>query len=246
MSKRLKLTIAYDGTPFRGWQSQRTADSVQDVIEKALAKICKNPVRLHGSGRTDAGVHALGQIAHADVDRPLEILEWRRALNNWLPQEIRILNAQFVPETFHARFSAMGKEYRYEIYNGEVLPPHLFRTVWHNRWPFDADLLRKAMHAFIGTHDFAAFSAKRAVPVDDTHRTIEHIRVVIKGPLIRLTFIGDGFLYKMVRMLTAAAMQVACGKETFRGMSQRLSHPESAVNPPVAPAKGLTLVRVLY
>lgn len=242
---RLKLLIAYDGTSFRGWQSQKSDDAVQDIIERALRSICKKPVRLHGSGRTDAGVHALGQVAHADVELSLTSIQWTRAINALLPEEIRVLRARYVTESFHARFSAAGKEYRYELWTGEILPPHLCRTVCHYPWPIDLEILKKALSVFVGTHDFAAFSA-RGTPMPDTSRTIYDITVRSKGPLVRITYKGNGFLYKMVRMLTAAALRVASEREPLSGIREKLQHPHKTRSQHVAAANGLTLVRVLY
>src|SRR6476646_884246 len=134
MPSRLKLIVAYDGAPFSGWQSQADRNGVQDHLERAFAQICSAPVRVHGAGRTDAGVHALAQCAHADLpERRYNADRWRSALNGVLPTSIRIMRCRFVSESFHARFSAKGKIYRYRIWNDEVLPPLESGRAWHVR-----------------------------------------------------------------------------------------------------------------
>ena len=242
---RLKLTIAYDGGPFSGWQSQATKDAVQDVMERAFEKITGSRVVVHGSGRTDSGVHALGQSAHVDVDGAMTPSDWQRALNATLPRAIRIMRARKAAEDFHARFAARGKIYRYLIRNGPVLPPHEVGRVWHFPQDLDFATFTQAARIFEGRHDFAAFAANRGATVKDTHRTIHRVTPARKGELWSVTFEGEGFLYKMVRMLTGAAVRVAQGREDIKNLSERLQ-----VGAPkwhyVAPADGLYLVRVLY
>jgi tRNA pseudouridine38-40 synthase len=243
---RLRLTIAYDGAGFAGWQSQSSGDGVQDVIEFALKRIASSPVKLHGAGRTDAGVHALAQIAHFDAPDTSRMTpaEWQRALNGILPPTVRILRIAKSSKDFHARFSATGKIYRYELWTGDVLPPHLHRRAWRLSHPLDRDGLHEALRIFEGTHDFRAFAANRGTPVASTVRTIRSIKIKKTGPLLRISFEGDGFLYKMVRMLVGAAVRVGTGREKpetlqalIRGTG-RWTH--------VAPADGLYLVRVRY
>lgn len=243
---RLKLVIAYDGAPFAGWQSQPEKNSIQDALGSALEKIDGAPVVVHGSGRTDAGVHALAQCAHVEVTKGrLTPRDWLRALNGNLPPTIRILKAARVKENFHARFSAKGKIYRYLIRQGPVPRPHELGRVWHHPLPMDVAKLRAAARVFVGKHDFAAFAANRGAPVLDTRRTIRRIEVVKSGGLVKLTFEGDGFLYKMVRMLTGAAVRVARGQATTTELRGRLAHGGPKWTH-VAPAEGLYLVRVIY
>ncbi len=245
---RLKLTIAYDGAPFSGWQSQAGGRTVQDAIEGALAKIAGGKITLHGSGRTDAGVHALGQIAHFDppADSRMTPDAWRRALNATLPPSVRILRATRVSADFHARFSVRKKIYRYEIDTRAVLPPHHYQRTWHFPHGLDAAKLRDALQIFVGAHDFRAFAANRSAPVADPVRRIAAIRVTKSGPLLSLTFEGDGFLYKMVRMLTGAGVRVAQGRASAEQLRALLAEPTSGHWTYVAPADGLYLLRVLY
>lgn len=242
---RIKLLIAYDGAPFAGWQSQANGNAVQDHLETALAKIAEGRVVVHGSGRTDAGVHALAQCAHADVPDTLAPPDWLRALNANLPPAIRVLRAARARADFHARFSARGKIYRYVIHTGAVLPPLDLGRCWHVPQLLDDALLARAARLFTGRHDFAAFSASRGKEEADTRRTLRHVRVSRRGPQISLTFEGEGFLYKMARMLTAAIVRCAQGRETPEALQERLREGAPRWNH-VAPAEGLYLVRVLY
>lgn len=246
---RLKLLVAYDGRPFRGWQSQATGDGVQDLIERAAADICGEPVRMHGAGRTDAGVHALGQCAHFDPPGSCRLSEenWLRALNASLPVEIRVMRVRRVRQDFHARFDAKGKHYRYTVCNGSVLAPFEVGRAWHVPGVLDRSALSDALRLYEGTHDFSSFSARRR-PVDrDATRTIRRAEARWKaGGRIEMNFIGDGFLYKMVRILTACAVRVALGKESLGRLQEMLENPEPTQARHVAPAGGLCLLRVWY
>jgi tRNA pseudouridine38-40 synthase len=240
----LRLTIAYDGRSYAGWQSQAKGNAVQDFLEKAFARITGARVTVHGSGRTDAGVHALGQSAHVEVSAKMTPGEWQRALNAHLPPSIRIVASRKAAANFHARFSARGKIYRYLIRNGPVLPPLEIGRVWHVAQPLDLTALRRTATIFMGRHDFAAFSANRGKGVRETIRTIHNIGISRRSGLIAVTFSGDGFLYKMVRMLTGAMVRVARQREELESVQARLE-----VGPKwnhVAPAEGLYLVKVLY
>src|ERR1700730_18387615 len=160
MPARLKLIVAYDGAPFSGWQSQTNGNGVQDHLENAIAQICSERVRVHGAGRTDAGVHALAQCAHVDLpSRRYESDRWVSALNGILPPAIRVMSCRFVSEAFHARFSAKGKTYRYRIWNAAVLPPFESGRAWHVVSPLDLDDMVIAAQEFCGEHDFFSFSA---------------------------------------------------------------------------------------
>lgn len=239
---RLKLVIAYDGRPFRGWQSQAGGHTVQDFLQNAFAKICQERLVVHGAGRTDAGVHALAQCAHADV--PESELDWRTALNANLPREIRVQRCSIAPADFHARFSAKGKIYAYRIWNDAVLSPFELGRAAHFPASLDHAALEQAAQFFLGTHDFAAFAANRGNPPLSTVRTIHGLRVRRRGPLLTLTFFGDGFLYKMVRLMTGALLRVAQGCERSAWIAQLLAG--SGKCSFAAPADGLYLKRVLY
>lgn len=241
-----KLTVAYDGAPYSGWQSQADGNAVQDHLERAVAAVEGKRAVVHGSGRTDAGVHALGQVAHFETTRTnLSARQWLRALNAHLPPTIRVLACVRAPASFHARFGAVGKMYRYRIYAGEVLPPLELGRCWPVHKPLDFETMKEAAQLFVGRHDFAAFAANRGKVNEDTVRTIERIAVSRKGPLIELTFTGEGFLYKMVRMLAGAIVKTAAGQEDISALRARLKNGTPKWNH-VAPAEGLFLVRVRY
>ena len=166
MPSRLKLIISYDGALFAGWQSQASRNTIQDCLEKAFYQICSRPVRVHGAGRTDAGVHALAQCAHVDLPKPrYDPDRWVAALNGLLPPAIRIMRCRFVSEAFHARFSAKGKTYRYRVWNAPVLPPLQSGRAWHVINVLDFERMARAAEEFCGEHDFAAF-----------RRTGEHLK----------------------------------------------------------------------
>src|SRR5213080_262487 len=183
MSRRLKLIIAYDGAPFAGWQSQSHRNTIQDYLERAFERLTGASVRVHGAGRTDAGVHALAQSAHADINKALARARWIEALNASLPPAVRVLRCQYVSDNFHARLSAKGKVYRYRIWCAPVLPPFEYRRAWHVPHPLDLRILQEAAKHFVGSHDFAAFAANRGKPEESTIRTINSVRVGQKWSL---------------------------------------------------------------
>ncbi len=247
--QRLKLLIAYDGRIFNGWQSQSGGGAIQDHIETAAEKITGSAVRIHGSGRTDAGVHALGQVAHFDVALPTHSPErWQIALNANLPPEIRVLRVTRVrggKDGFHARFSASQKNYIYRIWNDRFLHPMEIGRAWLVPHELDLAALRKGAAALIGRHDFAGFAANRGTPEKDTVRTVRSIRVRKRGPLITLNFAGDGFLYKMVRLLTGSLVRVAQGRGDADWLRAILAG-EAQKTQFAAPAEGLFLAKVFY
>jgi tRNA pseudouridine38-40 synthase len=248
MSARLKLTLAYDGAAFAGWQSQKHGNTIQDRLEHAIERFVGKRLRVHGAGRTDAGVHALQQCAHIDLpDRTRAPNEWERALNALLPPQIRVLRARYATNDFHARFSAKEKTYRYRIWAAPILPPLELGRVWHVVKPIDFEKIRRATALFVGTHDFKAFAANRGTSVTSTVRTIHRAKTVKAGALITIEFAGDGFLYKMVRMMVGALVDYATGKTSLCSIEERLvSARRVGVGRVVAPAEGLILVRIRY
>lgn len=248
--RRLKIKAAYDGRPFNGWQSQPDGNTVQDFIQAAIARICKIPAAtVHGSGRTDAGVHALGQVAHFDLDpgNSMDTNAWMRALNANLPASIRVLHCAETSPDFHARFSAKGKTYRYEIDTTGVQMPLRSGLAWHLSAPVDVDRLRLAAAYLIGEHDFAPFAANRGDGSGGcTVRTIFSIDILGNDTTLTLTFSGNGFLYKMVRLLTGALLRCALGREEPEWIASLLAHPDGEKSTYCAPADGLYLIEVDY
>lgn len=245
--RRLKLIVSYDGRDFAGWQSQSHGNTVQDRIEAAFKKICGSRVSVIGAGRTDAGVHALGQCAHADVPAtkfPLE--RWITALNGVLPPTIRILRLQFVSTNFHARYSAKAKVYRYRIINGPIMSPFEYGRAWHIAMPLDRLLLERGAKLFLGRHDFASFAARRSKSAENTTRTIDSLRIRYRREIIEIEFAASGFLYKMVRLITGALVRCALKQDTLDSIRLRLENVGRSTSRFVAPPSGLYLVRVRY
>jgi tRNA pseudouridine38-40 synthase len=253
---RLKFTIAYDGSPWKGWQSQPGGGSVQDQLEGALQSLVGQRVVIHGSGRTDAGVHAQAQVAHIDPPESMKLTSeaWVRALNVRLPHSIRILRCEEVADDFHARFDATGKVYEYRIWRATVQSPFEADRAWHLYGPLDMDALRAGAEALRGTHNFARLSANRGditeverrENADGLTRTISRVEVHEQGDILRLEFEGDGFLYKMVRLMMGTLIQLARGRETLEWVSGLVTDPAGEKSSHCAPADGLYLVRVLY
>ena len=247
MSQRLKLIIAYDGAPFAGWQSQSHRNTIQDHLERAFERVAGKPVRVHGAGRTDAGVHALAQCAHVDLpDHRLSAVRWTEALNALLPPTIRVLRCSYVSSHFHARLSAKGKTYRYRIWLAPVLPPFEYHRAWHVARPIDLKNLKQAARHFVGIRDFAAFAANRGKKERSTVRTIYSIRVRQKSSCITIDFDGNGFLYKMVRLIVGSLVKCALGKTRIEDIAARLRSGQVGAARFAAPAEGLFLVRVRY
>ena len=248
--ERIRLTIAYDGAPFDGWQSQATANGVQDHIEAAVLAVAGIRLRIHGSGRTDAGVHATGQIAHVDLPRgKLAPATWMAALNANLPDGIRITRASRVrggEDGFHARFSAKGKRYIYRLWNANYMHPLEIGRAWYVPRTLDLALLRAAAAKLVGRHDFARFTANRGQKETSTVRTIHRIGVQSRGPLITLTFEGDGFLYKMVRLLTGTIVRIAEKRAPVSFITDLLDTRVKARTHFMGVAGGLYLSRVFY
>lgn len=254
--KRLRLTIAYCGTPWRGWQSLAGGGAVQDELEAAVRKATGIVTNIQGSGRTDAGVHAEGQVAHMDVPETVRMTDgaWIKALNACLPLTIRVLHCTDAAPDFHARFSATGKVYRYRIWRPEMLSPFESDRAWHVYGPLDMPALNECLHRITGTHNFVRLSAnrgdmpevkRRTLPHKST-RTIQRADVCENGNVLELEFEGDGFLYKMVRLIVGSVIQVARGRATVDWFAELLASPEGLQSHQTAPAAGLYLVRVMY
>jgi len=242
-----RITLAYDGTNYRGWQRQRNGPTIQQTVEEACRRLFGMPVTLHASGRTDTGVHARGQVAHFFAPpRFRHGIELRNALNAHLPQDIRVCSARPVAQSFHARFSAEGKSYRYQIFCREVEDPLLRTTYWHLRRKLDLEAINHAVQVLTGTHDFAAFSSNPGYDRESTVRTLYRIQACQSGCRVHLTFEGSGFLYRMVRNLTGCLVRIGDGRLSLEDLKQILKNRDRSQAPPPAPARGLILLRVRY
>lgn len=245
--RRYRITVAYDGTAYAGFQYQENGPSVQAELEKAASYLNRSPVRVNGSGRTDAGVHARGQVAHFDFMKPIPPAGLVRAMNSRLPEDIRVIHAAYARPDFDARRSAHGKEYRYFLYNAPILPPTL-RPFWAFSFRvLDVPAMRDAAARFVGQHDFAAFSANPHREIDTTVRHISSFTVKKSGPRIVFSVQGDGFLYKQVRSMVGFLIRVGEGAEKPAAVTELLdaATPRTA-RVPTAAARGLFLWRVWY
>lgn len=243
MPKTFKLTVAYDGTAYGGWQRQPNAVTVQQRLEEALAKLAGQRVPVHGSGRTDAGVHARAQVASVSLVTRHSPRTLRRALNAQLPEDIRVLRVQEVRAGFHARFSAKAKEYRYQMDTGAVADPFLRRYAWHHPRPLDLKAMRRAAKLMLGRHDFSALSAKsERNPV----RTVSRLTITKRGRVLTMAVRADGFLYKMARSMVGALVKVGEGKLTVEQLRALMAGKKRTARVETAPARGLFLWRVWY
>jgi tRNA pseudouridine38-40 synthase len=244
--RHFKLTIAYDGTNYGGWQLQPNATTVQEILERALTTIAGHHVRVHGSGRTDAGVHARAQIASCSLTTRHPPHTLRRALNANLPQDIRVLQVREVDAKFHARFSAKGKEYRYQIDCGTVADPFLRGYAWHHSKPLDLTAMRRAAKLLKGRHDFSPLSANPMRTVENPVRTISRLAITKRGQLLTISVRADGFLYKMVRSIVGALVKVGEGKLRVEQLEELLRAKKRTALIETARAHGLFLWKVDY
>ena len=246
---KFKLTIAYDGGGYQGWQVQKTGTGVQEKVESALARLFPSHPKVHSSSRTDTGVHALGMVAHFEVP-PAEFKMTARklaiALNAWLPEDIRVLSAVRAHPDFHARFEAAGKQYRYFVWNYPVMNPLLRHTAWHVPRPLDLRAIRAAAPLLVGRHDFQSFAANPGYAKESTVRILSRLTVTRSGRLLTFVIEGDGFLYKMCRGLVGTLVQIGLGKFPPTGITAMLARKDRSVAGMSAPAHGLVLWKVAY
>lgn len=245
---KYKLTIAYDGTAYGGWQVQNNSTAIQTLIEHALKTTLRQEIRIIGSGRTDAGVHALAQVAHFTYTAPFDLFRLRLSLNALLPEDIRICTIEPVPEDFHARFSARSKEYHYHLHLDRVLDPFKRRYSAHILHPVDLHLLEETSRAFVGKHDFTSFAntTEDGTAASDAVRTLFRLDVVPEPGGCRLEFEGDGFLYKMVRNITGTLLDVAAGNFQPDDIPKIFAAKDRRAAGRAAPPEGLFLIKVSY
>jgi tRNA pseudouridine38-40 synthase len=245
-SRHFKLTVAYDGTAYGGWQLQPNATTVQQRIEEALVKITGRHVRVHGSGRTDAGVHARAQVANCSFATKLPTATIRSALNANLPEDVRITRVEEVDSKFHARFSAKGKEYRYEVDCGDVADPFLRAHAWHHPRQLSIPAMRRTAAFLKGRHDFSALSANPQRSIETPVRTISKLSVAKRGNLLTIRVRADGFLYKMVRSIVGALVKVGEERLTVEQLRELMRGKKRTALIETAPAHGLFLWKVFY
>lgn len=244
-----KLTLAYDGTQYCGWQVQPNGPSIQQFVQKAMEILLRQPIALHGAGRTDSGVHALNQTAHFKCSQQLDPYRMLHSLNGLLPPDIRVKNLEPVSEGFHARYSATGKTYHYLLEVGPFQNPFERLYRWHIYQKFDIPLFIKAASYFVGTHDFVAFAneSHRGVASHDSIRTMKRLDIVNEDNNgIRLEFEADGFLYKMVRNIVGTLADVAMHKIDIAEIPRIFEKKDRRLAGKAAPPHGLFLVKVEY
>jgi len=249
VKRKYKLVIAYDGTAYEGWQVQKIGTGVQEIVEKALAKLFPSTPRLHSSSRTDTGVHALGMVAHFEVPQAEARMTARKlvlALNAHLPPDIRIGSAAKAKANFHARFDAGGKQYRYFVWNHAAMNPLQRHAAWHVPRKLDLRLMREAAKLFVGKHDFQSFSSNPGYKKATTVRTLTRCDVKKAGSLYTFVIEGDGFLYKMCRGIVGTIVQAGLGKFPPDEVKVMLAKADRRVAGMTAPAHGLVLWKVFY
>ncbi|HET7536722.1 MAG TPA: tRNA pseudouridine(38-40) synthase TruA [Candidatus Didemnitutus sp.] len=244
-TSRWRCIGAYDGTTFHGWQSQESGNTIQDLVERQLKKILKEPRRIEGSGRTDSGVHALAQVFHFDAEWKHGAGKLRRALQVGLPRSIQLKSVRAVRANFHARFDAKGKIYRYHLDLGEG-DPFTRAYCWSVNRELDWAKVRAAAKVLKGKHDFWAFSGENDRTYETTVRDLRRLQITRHGRKVTFTFEADGFLYKMVRSLTGALVNVGLGKLTVDEIAMMLKNRRRIPAVLTAPPQGLFLVKVIY
>jgi len=246
---KLKLTIAYDGTGYAGWQAQTTGVGVQQRVEEAILKIFPGASRLHSSSRTDAGVHALGMVAQVEI--PGDQIKMPRAkiavaVNAHLPHDIRVMAVARCQADFDARFDATGKQYRYLLWNGPAMNPLLRQQAWHVSRSLNLVAMRAAAKLFVGKHDFKSLAATRNYEMKSTVRTLRRCDIRRNGPLLTFIIEGDGFLYKMCRGIVGTLVQAGEGKIAPCQIKEILRRKDRRAAGMTAPAHGLVLWKVYY
>jgi tRNA pseudouridine38-40 synthase len=250
--RNIKLTLAYDGANFHGWQQQPGVPTIQGALNDAASKITQEKVFVQGASRTDAGVHALGQAAHFKTQSTLSALEFQRALNALLPPSIRVVAAEEMGPDFHARWQAQAKTYRYRIFRGRVLPPFDYRRVLHYPWPLDEAAMAEAARRFEGEHDFSSFAASSGSEDDDRDRQM--VREIYSSEIVRepdreeIAFVvrGRSFLRYMVRKIVGTLIEVGKGRLVPDDIPRLLELRDRSQSGPTVPPEGLYLVSLEF
>jgi tRNA pseudouridine38-40 synthase len=250
--RNIKLTIAYDGAEFHGWQLQPGVPTIQGALIDAACKITQEKILIHGASRTDAGVHALGQVAHFKTQSALSAVEFQRALNALLPAAIRVVAAEEMGSEFHARWLAQGKTYRYRIYRGRVLPPFEHRRALHYPWALDEAAMVEAARLFEGEHDFSSFAASSGSEEDDKDRNMIRVihssEIVLQPDADEIAYVvrGRSFLRYMVRKIVGTLIEVGKGRLAPADIPQLFELRDRSRSGPTMPPEGLYLVSLEF
>ena len=248
-STRFKLTVAYDGSGYAGWQVQQNNVGVQQLVEEALRELFPSVKRIHSSSRTDTGVHALGMVAHVDVlknEFKMEIRKLALALNSFLPDDIRIIRAVRAKADFHAQYDAKGKQYRYVVWNGMAMNPLLINRAWHVAKPLDLTAMKRSAKLFVGKRNYKSFASNRNYEMETYVRRLTRCDVRRNGSQVTFVIEGDGFLYKMCRGIVGSLVQVGEGRLSAAAIRRILKSEDRKDAGMNAPACGLVLWKVLY
>lgn len=244
--RNIRLLLQYEGTRYQGWQRQVSTDNtLQGKLETLLSRMCGEPIEVHASGRTDAGVHARGQVAHFHTHSSMPVEEMHSYMNQYLPEDVAVLQVSEATPRFHSRLNATGKKYSYQILNSAVPDVFLRRYAWQYPEPLDLAAMRQAADYLLGEHDFRAFTSLKKTK-KSTLRTIHEIQIEQKGALLVLTFQGNGFLHHMVRILVGTLVEVGSGRRSPESIPQLLAEGKREDSGMLVPAKGLTLLEVYY
>jgi tRNA pseudouridine38-40 synthase len=243
--RNIKLTLSYDGTEFHGWQRQDGLRTVQQVLEEAVAELTGSRCRATASGRTDAGVHALGQVVHFFTTSRHSPEVFVRALNALLPRDVRVLDAEEVPQAFHATLDARSKRYRYRIDNGRIASPFQLRYSWHVAQPLDVEAMNRAGQALLGRHDFRSFETDWPNRTSSV-RTLFDLSTARDDHLVSIEVEADGFLYNMVRAIAGSLVLVGTARRPEAWLRAVLEAQDRTAAGPTAPPQGLFLLRVRY
>ena len=243
--KRYKMIVAYDGTNYHGFARQPGATTIQGMLEKAISKITQEEILTLGAGRTDRGVHAMGQCVTFDSETKIPVNRLARAINSQLPPDIVVQSVEEVDQEFHPRFGAKRKTYRYKILNTPVPEPFNYRYAYHYPYPLDVEKMQEAANRMVGVHDFACFCASGST-VKDTVREIYSIEVKREGNLVWVDVCGNGFLYNMVRIIIGTLLYVNEGKLSADDVSAIIEGKDRTKAGPTAEAQGLMMLNIIY
>lgn len=242
---RFAVVVSYNGSKYAGWQIQPSFLSVQQVIQTILSRMHNRPIQIFGSGRTDAGVHAYGQVFHFDSDMNLDTAQWRKALNAQLPEDIRVIRVHEVPDDFHARYSALSKRYDYLLNTGEH-DPFRYPFEYQLNQELDVHAMRESARLLVGTHDFSSFCVNSFEETPDQVRTLQVLEITVEDKIVRFRLEGDGFMRYMVRMLVGNLIDVGLHKKSKQDIQRILEAKDKHATNVVAPPCGLYLVSVSY